>query len=65
MEGFSCYTDAVSAPDHMSNGITPAGLGIYILNAQIQPSLTVSFKVVLTDSQSVFTAEAAALAFAT
>jgi hypothetical protein len=65
MEGFSCYTDAVSAPDHMSNGITPAGLGIYILNAQIQPSLTVSFKAVLTDSQSVFTAEAAALAFAT
>jgi ribonuclease HI len=65
MEGFSCYTDAASAPDHMSNGTTSAGLGIYISNSQIQPSLTVSFKAVLTDSQSVLTAEAAALAVAT
>jgi hypothetical protein len=49
----------------MSNGITSAGLGIYILNSQIQPSVTVTFKAVLRDSQSVFVAEAAALAFAT
>jgi ribonuclease HI len=65
MEGLNCYTDAATAPDHMSNGITSAGLGIYILNSQTQPSVTVSFKAVLRDSQSVFAAEAAALAFAT
>jgi ribonuclease HI len=65
MEGFNCYTDASTTPDHMSNGITSAGLGIYILNSQIQPSVTVTFKAVLRDSQSVFVAEAAALAFAT
>jgi hypothetical protein len=35
MEGLNCYTDAATAPDHMSNGITYAGLGIYILNSQI------------------------------
>jgi hypothetical protein len=62
MEGFSCYTDASSAPDQLSTGSTSAGLGIYISNSQLQPPLTVSFKAVLTDFQSVFTAEAAALA---
>jgi hypothetical protein len=64
MEGFCCYTDAASAPDHLSNGNTSTGLGIYISNSQLQPPITVSFKAVLTDSQSVLTAEAAALAFA-
>jgi hypothetical protein len=65
MEGFNCYTDASTTPDHMSNGITSAGLGIYIINSQMQPPVTITFKAVLRDSQSVFVAEAAALAFAT
>jgi ribonuclease HI len=65
MEGFNCYTDASTMPDHMSNGITSAGLGIYIINSQMQPTVPITFKAVLRDSQSVFVAEAAALAFAT
>jgi ribonuclease HI len=65
MEGFNCYTDASTTPDHMFNGVTSAGLGIYITNSQMQPSVTITFKAVLRDSLSVFVAEAAALAFAT
>jgi hypothetical protein len=65
MEGFNCYTNASTTPDLMSNGATSAGLGIFITNSQTQPSVTITFKAVLSDSPSVFVAEAAALAFAT
>jgi ribonuclease HI len=64
MQGFKCYTDASTTPDPMSNGIRPAGIGIFITNTQMQPPLSISLKAVMNDTPSVFVAEAAALAFA-
>jgi ribonuclease HI len=65
MHGLKCYTDASTTPDLLSNGIRPAGIGIFVTNTQIQSPLIISLKDVMNDTPSVFVAEAAALAFAT
>jgi hypothetical protein len=63
MQGLRCYTDASTTPDLLSNGIRPAGIGIFITNTQIQPPLFIYLKAAMNDTPSVFVAEAATLAF--
>jgi hypothetical protein len=39
MQGLRCYTDASTTPDLLSNGIRPAGIGIFITNT-VTPDFT-------------------------
>jgi hypothetical protein len=62
MQGFQCYTDASTTPDLLPNDIRAAGLGIFIINTQIQPPLSMFIKAAMHASPSVFVAEAVVLA---
>jgi ribonuclease HI len=62
--GYRCYVDAATAPD--SNNLYPkfAGLGIFIVNTEVNPPFSTFIKAFMQDSTSVLMAESAALALA-
>jgi hypothetical protein len=59
-----CYVDASTSLDQAGAAPTIAGLGIFILNFQVQPTQTIYIKATLTSCSSVIMAEAASLALA-
>jgi hypothetical protein len=62
--GYRCYVDAAIAPD--SNNYSPkfVGLGIFIVNTNVNPPFSVFIKAFMQDSNSVLMVESAALALA-
>jgi hypothetical protein len=64
LPGVRCYTDASTSPDLPSNLSRDAGIGIFIVNNQVQPVQTIYIKAAMKQTSSVLMAEAAALALA-
>lgn len=64
LQGIRCYTDASTTPDHASLGPTKAGIGVFNINTQVQPTQCIYIKAQMSASTSVIMAEAAALALA-
>jgi hypothetical protein len=59
-----CFLDASTAPDQQPQTSQSAGIGIIFLNSQVQPEQKIQIKAIMTMTQSVIMAEAAALALA-
>jgi ribonuclease HI len=64
LEGVRCYTDASIPPDNLSTNLRNAGLGVFIINTNLDPVQMIYIKATLSDAASVLLAEAAALALA-
>lgn len=64
LQGRRCYVDASTAPDQPNQQPTTAGLGIFLLNMQEQPSKALSIRDKFLGSTLVIMAEAASLALA-
>jgi len=64
LQGITCYADASTLPDHPSIPSRKAGIGVFIINNQMQPPQTIYIKALMTGSNSVLMAQAAALALA-
>jgi hypothetical protein len=60
-----CFVDASTHPDNGLSHLRGAGLGIYIVNLQVQPSNFIYIRASLHETHSVIYAEAAALVLAT
>jgi hypothetical protein len=57
-----CYVDVAVVPDSYNTNTNMAGLGIFILNFQVQPTQAIYIKAQLNNCHSVLMGEAAALA---
>ena len=64
LPGVRCYTDASLLPDHTLSPPRTAGIGIFLVNTQVQPVQTIYIKALMSGAHSVIMAEAAALALA-
>ena len=64
MPGVRCYADASLLPDQILSPPRTAGLGIFLVNTQVQPAQTIYIKALMTATTSVLMAEAAARALA-
>jgi ribonuclease HI len=64
LDGTRCYTDASTAPDNQAHDPRDAGLGIFIVNNQVNPPLSIFIKAAMRSSSSVLMAESAAMALA-
>lgn len=64
LQGTRCYVDASTAPDQPISQPRQAGLDIFILNFQAQPTQTIYIRARMVDCSSVLMAEAASLALA-
>jgi ribonuclease HI len=64
LQGHMCYVDASTTPDQPNQQPSLAGLGVFILNLQEQPTQAMYIKAKLHACTSVIMAEAAALALA-
>lgn len=62
LPGSRCYIDASTSPDQARAPPTIAGLRIFILNFQVQPTQTIYIQATLTNCSSVLMVEAASLA---
>jgi ribonuclease HI len=62
--GNRCYTDASTTPDTTTSNTRQAGLGVFIINMDVQPPISIFIKATMQDSSSIIMAESAALAFA-
>jgi hypothetical protein len=62
LQGSRCYVDVSTMPDSHPTATSTAGLGIFILNFQVQPTQTMYIKAKLQNCHSVLMGEAAALA---
>jgi hypothetical protein len=60
----TCYVDASTNPDNGQPSPRRAGLGIFIVNLQVQPANYIYIRVSLQETHSVISAEAAAIALA-
>nr|AAL68852.1 putative protein NP_196765.1 [Sorghum bicolor] len=63
--GTRCYTDAATLPDNLNSDTSQAGLGVFIVNTDEHPPISIFVKALLQESSSVLMAESAALALAT
>jgi len=63
--GTRCYTDAATLPDNLNSDTSQAGLGVFIVNTDENPTISIFVKALLEESSSVLMAESAALALAT
>jgi hypothetical protein len=63
--GSRCYSDASTAPDTPISTPRIEGIGVFIINTQLQPPQQVYIKAKMMHTTSVIMAEAAALALAT
>jgi ribonuclease HI len=61
--GIHCYVDASTLPDQ-SSMTRRAGLGIHIINLQVQPANHIYIRACLQETHSVLSAEATAMALA-
>jgi hypothetical protein len=64
IQGVRCYIDAFTTPDQHPQTMKSAGLGVFIVNTEAQPTQTVYIKATLQECSSVLMAEAAGLALA-
>ena len=64
MQGVRCYSDASTSPDLPSLTPRNAGIGLFIINTQVQLAQTIYIKALMTATTSVLMAEAAARALA-
>jgi hypothetical protein len=64
LQGSRCYTDASTMPDQVQSTPRKAGIGIFIINTQVQLVQHIYIKAAMIDSVSVLMAEVAALALA-
>jgi ribonuclease HI len=64
LQGTRCYVDASTWSDQPNNQTRIAGLGVFILNLQVQPTQAIYIKARLLACTSVLMAEAASLALA-
>jgi ribonuclease HI len=64
LHGTRCYIDASTQPDQQVPVPRDAGIGIFIVDTQSQPSHSIFIKAAMKDASSVLMAEAAALALA-
>jgi hypothetical protein len=64
LQGFRCYTDASISPDHPMVGARRAGLGIFIVNTDLSPPISVFIKASMQKVSSVLMVESAGLALA-
>jgi ribonuclease HI len=64
LPGVRCYTDASLTPDLQSLQPRLAGIGLFIINTQVQPTQTIYIKAKMMGATSVLMAEAAAIALA-
>jgi hypothetical protein len=64
LQGVRCYTDASTSPDLPSSNPRIAGIGLFIINTQVQPAQTIYIKATMTTTTSVLMGEAAAIALA-
>jgi ribonuclease HI len=62
--GYRCYVDAATTPDSHNSSHKPAGLGIFIVNTDINQPFSIFIKAFLQVSSLVLMAESAALALA-
>ena len=62
--GTRCYTDALTTPDTAVSVPRQTGLGIFIINTDVQPPLSIFIKATMQDSPLVIMAESAAIALA-
>jgi hypothetical protein len=62
--GIICYVDASTSPDLHHPSPRRAGLGIFIVNLQVQPANTFYVRASLGETHTVLSAEAAAMALA-
>lgn len=65
LQGSRCYMDASTMPHQVSSLPRKAGIGVFIINTQVQPPQKIYIKAAMQHSTSVLMAEAAALALAT
>lgn len=64
LQGIRYFVDASTSPHQPSIHLRQAGLGILLVNTEVQPTQTVYIKAILADCSSVLMAEAAAIALA-
>lgn len=64
LPGVRCFVDAFALPDQPSQHARRAGIGILFVNTQVHPVQTIYIKAAMTETQSVITVEAAAMALA-
>jgi hypothetical protein len=64
LQGIRCYTNASTTHDNTSILPRNAGLGLFIINTQVQPAQTFYIKAKMTEATSVLMAEATAMALA-
>lgn len=64
LPGKRCYVDASTLPDHPTMPPRQAGLGILIVNVQVQPTQTIYVQAKLAECTSALMAKAVSLAFA-
>lgn len=57
LQGTRCYTDASTQPDLAASVPREAGIGIFIVNTEMQPPLSMFIKAAMQDSSSVLMAE--------
>jgi hypothetical protein len=63
-EGYRCYIDAATALDSNNSPPKAAGLGVFIINTNVNPLLSMFIKAYMQDSTSVLMVESTALALA-
>jgi len=64
LQTIGCYSDASMLPAKSSPMPREAGIGVFIVNTQVQPTQTIYIKAKLTGTSSVLMPESAALALA-
>jgi hypothetical protein len=64
LPGIRYYVDASTTPDQSPISNRTAGIGVFIVNQQVQPVQTIDIRAHLSQAHSVLMAEAAALALA-
>ena len=64
LPGVRCYADASLTPDHALPPPRTAGLGVFLVNTQVQPVQTINIRAIMSGAHSVIMAEAAALVLA-
>jgi hypothetical protein len=64
LQGVRCYTDASTSTDLPSTPPRNAGIGLFIINTQVNPVQTIYIKAMMTATTSVLMVEAAAMALA-
>lgn len=65
LSGIRCYVDASTTLDHHPPTPRTAGLGIFIVNSQVQPTNTIYIRACLEETHTAISAEAAVIALAT